>query len=393
MQRNTSKTNKKFFALFASSLIAVNLLAACGSNKPSTRDDSAAIAATNTQTTSRKNSNTVQLSNIKARQKSVSIGDLAKPAVVQVFSGCTAKIPLNYNGHTKTYEVSAGGSGSGFFVNSNGYIVTNAHVVEVTKKPELCQEKLQQDYVKQVAQDFGVSAEELLSNPQISQEIQNNLENANVSLIKAVILPNGDELPFDVKAYGAPVGEGKDVAVVKVQIKNAPVLKLADSEQVKIQDKILAIGYPYLKLNILDNKSEVEATTSSGEISSTNKKLTDGSSVLQFNAAVTHGNSGGPVLNEKGEVIGITTFGPENIDGIAFAVTSNTIMEYVQGEAGTSNEQGAVDELYNEGLQLYNQGEYTQAIEKFETVKRLFPQHSEVDKLIQQSQEKIVAAK
>ena len=67
-------------------------------------------------------------------------------------------------------------------------------------------------------------------------------------------------------------------------------------------------------------------------------------------------------------------------------------MEYVRGEAGTSNEQGAVDELYNEGLQLYAQGEHSQAIEIFETVKRLFPQHSEVDRLLQTAQEKIIAA-
>lgn len=383
MQRNTFQSNKKLFVLFASSLLAVNLLASCGTNKTNANNsDNIAIAATKP----------AQPSDTVASPKSVSIGDLAKPAVVQLISGCTAQIPFSYNGATKIYEVSTGGKGSGFFVNSDGYIVTNAHVIQGIINPEKCKQGLQNKYIQKVAQDFRVIPDQLLSNPQVFQEIRNNLQNADIKQINSVILPNGNNLPFDIQTSGAPIGEGKDVAIVKVQIKNAPVLKLADSEQVKIQDKIIAIGYPRLDLGVLNEKSEAEATISSGEISSTNKQLTNGSPVLQFSAAVTHGNSGGPVLNEKGEVIGITTFGPGNISGIAFAVTSNTIMEFVRKFA-ISNEQGAVDKLYNEGLQLYSQGQYPQAMEKLETVKRLFPQHSEVNKLIQEAQEKIVAAK
>ncbi|KAB8335576.1 trypsin-like serine protease [Scytonema tolypothrichoides VB-61278] len=206
----------------------------------------------------------------------------------------------------------------------------------------------------------------------------------------------GDKLPFEIKVSGAPTGQGKDVAVIKIEIKNAPVLKLADFEQVQTQDKIVAMGYPGINPNILKKKSFAEATTTSGEISA-KKQLANGSPVFQISASVTHGNSGDPVLNEKGEVIGMTTFGGEpvngqEVSGFAFAFTSNTIMEFVR-QAGVSNEEGAIDKLYRDGLQLYSQGEYTQAIEKFETVKRLFPQHSEVDKLIQECQGKIVVAR
>ncbi|RUT01492.1 hypothetical protein DSM106972_065890 [Dulcicalothrix desertica PCC 7102] len=394
MQRHTNKSNKKLFVLFASSLLAVNLLTACSSKKTSAinnRDDGVAIAETLSKPTNQSN-NPARPSSTVASQKSVSVGDLAKPAVVQLASACAAQIPFSYKGSTKIYEVSAGGTGSGFFVSSDGYIVTNAHVIQASINPQKCQQALYEQYIQEVAQDVGVNPDELSSNPQAVQEIRNNFQNADIRPINNVLLPNGNYLPFDIQTSGAPVGQGKDVAVVKVQIKNAPVLKLADSEQVKTQDKIIAIGYPSLQLGALNSKSETEATISSGEISSTEKQLSDGSPVLQFNAAVTHGNSGGPVLNEKGEVVGITTFGSKNISGIGFAVTSNTIMEFVR-QLAISNEQGAVDKLYNEGLQLYNQGQYAQAIEKLETVKRLFPQHSEVDKLIQESQEKIVAAK
>jgi predicted component of type VI protein secretion system len=61
-------------------------------------------------------------------------------------------------------------------------------------------------------------------------------------------------------------------------------------------------------------------------------------------------------------------------------------MEYVKS-AGATNEPGATDTAYHEGLDLYWQQYYSSAIPKFEEVKRLFPQHSEVDRLIQSSQQ------
>ena len=57
-----------------------------------------------------------------------------------------------------------------------------------------------------------------------------------------VVLPDGTRLPYVVKAYGAPVGEGKDVAIIKVESKNAPNLVIGDSEKMQVQDKVLAIG-------------------------------------------------------------------------------------------------------------------------------------------------------
>ena len=81
------------------------------------------------------------------------------------------------------------------------------------------------------------ATKKFLSNPQALQEIENNFRNADIKQINDVMLPNGDKLPFDIKAYSARVGAGNDVAVIKVQIRNAPTLKLADSKQIKIQDK------------------------------------------------------------------------------------------------------------------------------------------------------------
>src|SRR5258705_3277696 len=67
-------------------------------------------------------------------------------------------------------------------------------------------------------------------------------------------------------------------------------------------------------------------------------------------------------------------------------------MEYVKS-AGASNEDGPTDKLYREGLEAYWGQQYSDAIPKFEEVKRLFPQHSEVERLLQSSQQAIAEGK
>ena len=104
------------------------------------------------------------------------------------------------------------------------------------------------------------------------------------------------------------MGEGKDVAVVKIEVKNAPTLMLGDSDAMEVGDRLYVIGYPAAGDSpVLDQKSELEPTTNDGHVSA-KKTAADGAPILQTNASTTHGNSGGPVLNEKGEVIGLLTF-------------------------------------------------------------------------------------
>ena len=90
-------------------------------------------------------------------------------------------------------------------------------------------------------------------------------------------------------------------------------------------------------------------------------------------------------------MIGLLTFrgdtvGGQEVSGFSFIVPSNTVMEYVKS-AGATNTEGPTDTLFREGLGYYWDQYYSSAIPKFEEVKRMFPQHSEVDRLIQSSQQ------
>src|SRR5829696_5535864 len=319
----------------------------------------------------------------------------SKPAVVRIVDGAAGKIwfqPPGYQG--QAYDVSAIALGSGFFISPNGYIATNAHVVSFTKDGE---DKMKQalfwQMIQQIGQQIGKDPRSLNTN-----FIVEHSQFQSLTLFHHVIIPDGTALPFEIKQYGAPTGEGndqgKDVAVIKIEVKNAPVLKLADSDKVQLQDHVTVVGYPgaadTLNSGLLSSRSALEATINDGKISA-KKQATSGAPILQTSTAATHRNSGGPVINDANEVIGLLTFrgdtvNGQEVSGFSFIVPSNTVMEYVKS-AGAANVEGPTDISWREGLDYYWNQYYSAAIPKFEDVKRLFPQHSEVDRLVQSSQQ------
>ena len=318
----------------------------------------------------------------------------SKPGVVRIIDGAAGKIwfqPPGYQG--QSFDLSVIALGSGFFISSNGYIATNAHVVSTTHDgEEKAKQALFWQLVNQLAKQVGKDPRS------IANFIDEHSTLQSFQLFHHVIIPDGSAFPFEIKQYGAPTGEGndqgKDVAVIKIEVKNAPVLKLADSEKVQLQDHVTVIGYPgaadTFNSGLLSSKSSLEATINDGKISA-KKTASSGAPILQTNTAATHGNSGGPVLNDANEVIGLLTFrgdtvNGQEVSGFSFIVPANTVMEYVKS-AGATNDLGPTDNFYREGLGYYWDQYYSSAIPKFEEVKRLFPQHSEVDRLIQSSQQ------
>jgi serine protease Do len=301
------------------------------------------------------------------------LAENVKPSVVKVVLGCKAKVYLPKNGKVYNFE-GISGYGSGFFVHRDGYLATNAHVTDwsVDECKQLFQEKL---------------AKQLKTDGENLNNVEKKLKWIEIRPINLVYLPNGEKLPFKNITSGAPAGKGKDISIIKINVQNAPALKLANSNKVQLMDSVVVVGYPGIvnELPQLDDKSSYEATFTAGSVSA-KKAAKDGTPLFQIIGPVPHGNSGGPVLNQQGEVIGIVTFGPN--DDFTFIFTSNTIQEFL-AKTGIHNEQSFVKLQYSEGLKLYSQGQYRQALQKFQLVKQLFPHHSEVEKYLQNCQEVI----
>lgn len=157
------------------------------------------------------------------------------------------------------------GSGTGFLVTSDGYLVTCAHVVE------------------------------------------------NATKIDVVVGPQ--TLPGQVIALDKP----HDLAIVRVQAANLPIVPLANSDAVQLAQEVRAVGYPLS--NVLGESVKITRGTVSGMVNSEGRRL------FQVDASINPGNSGGPVVNELGHVVGVASakLAGEDIDGVGFAVISNDV--------------------------------------------------------------------
>jgi serine protease Do len=179
------------------------------------------------------------------------------------------------------------GTGSGVILDADGYIITNAHVVELARQVKVMIPLSQDDKVD-----------------------KNSILKVHARVVGGQVVG---------------VDHESDLAVIKVQEKGLPFLKLGDSDGVDQGQIVLAFGAPF----------GMENTMTMGIVSSVARQLQPDAPVvyIQTDATINPGNSGGPLVNAKGEVIGINTMiftQSGGSEGIGFAVPSNIVKNVFQ---------------------------------------------------------------
>lgn len=137
-----------------------------------------------------------------------------------------------------------------------------------------------------------------------------------------VYFQNGDKK----KAVSVAKDNSKDLAIIRADQSGLPFVTFGDSDKIEIGEMAIAIGNPL--------GEQLSGTVTVGVISALNRQLKiDGRSMdlVQTDAAINKGNSGGALINRKGEVIGMNTFhiSSDKADGIGFAIPSNTIIKAI----------------------------------------------------------------
>ena len=206
------------------------------------------------------------------------------------------------------------GLGSGFFVRK-GLVATNLHVIEDAAK----------GYAKRV----------------------------------------GQETKYVIEGITAR-DDGNDLVIIKVSALDVPALTLGDSDAVQVGEAVYAVGNP----------RGLDGTFSQGVISSIREVKTR--KRLQFTAPISPGSSGGPVLNEVGEVIGISVAIFRGGQNLNFAVPSNYLKALVaKSEESKPLSQGSpwisAETHVRRGLTKYFQGLYQSAIKDYDAAIRLKP--------------------
>jgi len=237
-----------------------------GVSLASTRDNNAQMAVQQPADASSPSTNVISISSSEISTTITQVVERVEPAVVTVIGQTPGQ--MTFFGYSGDQQV----SGSGFIITENGYIITNNHVVEGT---------------------------------------------SSVS----VVLSDGTELQAQV----VNTEKYADLAVLKVQGEMPGEAILGDSDNLKPGETVIAIGSP-----LGDFRNSVTV----GVVSATGRTLDTGSgyemeNLIQTDAAINSGNSGGPLVNLAGEVVGINTAvvrgsgTSASAEGLGFAIPSN----------------------------------------------------------------------
>ena len=214
-------------------------------------------------------SSQIVVSNEKGTNVYQAVSEKAKPSVV----GITTTTLSSDNMFSMPTEST--GVGTGIIVDSNGYILTNSHVIS-----------------------------------------DGQAKTVNV------LFSDGSTIDGEVYWYDSQL----DLAIVKVNKTGLTAAELGDSDKVKIGDISIAIGNPY--------GLDLAGTVTQGIISGLDRTIstseTTMTGLIQTDASINSGNSGGPLLNSSGQVIGINTAKASEGEGLGFAIPINTAKPIIE---------------------------------------------------------------
>jgi S1-C subfamily serine protease len=158
------------------------------------------------------------------------------------------------------------GSGSGFIISTDGLVVTNYHVIEG-------------------ARAAGVQRH------------------------------NGDSHRVQIVGFD----QDADIALLRIDANNLPTLSFANSNDVRVGEKVIAVGNP----------AGLDFSVTQGIVSATKRTDNLNNEFIQIDVAINPGNSGGPLINTNGDVIGINTLKIAEFEGLGFAISSNYAQDII----------------------------------------------------------------
>ncbi len=232
----------------------------------------------NSQTSSESNGYVSQTSLSNYSDTAVYAANKILPSIVGITVEYNVNSLINMFGNRNT-QSTATASGSGIIISDDGYILTNNHIVSSSSESDF----------------YEVS-----------------------SATKVTVKLFNDETEYEAKIIGTD--EQTDLAVIKIDKNNLPKAEFADSDSIKVGEFAMAVGNPL----------GMESSITCGVVSAVNRKITDSDgntyTLIQTDAAINSGNSGGALVNSKGQVIGINTLKlqGEGIEGMGFAIPINS---------------------------------------------------------------------
>ncbi len=278
--KTSSGFGKTVFVPFVSGVLGASLAIGACFGVPQIKDKvllnnaSSSSSIVSTSTPSTYTNTLIDLSDYS--DTAVSVAQKVLPSVV----GITVTYSVNSIFGQSTGEA----TGSGIIISEDGYIVTNNHVISSESSSSYYQ----------LTQATGIT----------------------VNLY-------GDETKYDAKVVGSD--SYSDLAVLKIEKTDLPAAKLGNSDDILVGEFVMAIGNPL----------GMDSSVTCGIVSALNREIEDDEgktyTAIQTDTAINSGNSGGALVNSKGEVIGINTLklSGTGIEGMGFAIPINSTTKVI----------------------------------------------------------------
>lgn len=233
-------------------------------------------------TSSQENSNSSNASSLQQisltnySDTAIKVANKVRPSIVGI------QVEFSTNSSFSRGTTSSKAEGSGIIISEDGYILTNNHIINSSSSNSY----------------FEVSK-------------------AN----KVIVYLYNDETPYEAKIIGTD--EQTDLAVIKIEKTGLTAAELANSDDVKVGEFVMAVGNPL----------GLQSSVTGGMVSAVNRKVTDSDgktyTLIQTDAAINSGNSGGALVNSEGKVVGINTLklSGTGIEGMGFAIPINSTID------------------------------------------------------------------
>ncbi|MEK7701943.1 MAG: cyclic nucleotide-binding domain-containing protein, partial [candidate division NC10 bacterium] len=306
-------------------------------------------------------------------------------------------------------------TGTGWFVDGGGLLVTNAHVVDPAHRlPPWVTHELKKKAIEEACVEPLLRARGLMrgQRPDVEEQLRRQASDLALASAKVtpfpkvtVLLSNGMKLPAEVKKFSPPLyldnsgrplpDSGRDLALLRVKDGVYPAIALSKRET-KIGDPIHILGFPGVVLSheLLNQSATLEASVTNGAVSGL-KSDAIGQDLVQTDAPAAHGNSGGPAITDDASLVGVMTFvslspsGGSIVQGFNFLIPAKDVAKFLQGTEVTRPGESAFNPVWGAGIEALLKERYSTAVAKIGEANKLLPGLTDVKRLLAEAEDKV----
>jgi S1-C subfamily serine protease/rhodanese-related sulfurtransferase len=335
-----------------------------------------------------------------------------KPAAVLITTEVRADVTLNCGrGPVAVTPPPFVETGTGWFVDGRGFIITNAHVVDPAYRlPAWVTHELKKKAIDEACVVPVLTARGIMrgQRPDLEEEIRRAASTQALATAKVeaqsqitAMLSNGTKLKADVKKFsplllldnaGKPLPDsGRDLALLRVADGVYPAIGLSRRDP-QIGDPVHILGFPGVVLSheLLNQSSTLDASATNGTVSGI-KFDAIGQELVQTDASASHGNSGGPGVNNDAELVGVmvaVTLSPSGgsiVQGFNFLIPAKDVAKFLEGTEVTRPGDSKFNPVWAAGIELFFGGRYKAAVAKLEEANKLVPNLVDVKRTLDEA--------